>query len=187
MVIHRDAVELRDARALRAYAHPVRMRLIGLLRQEGPMTATQLGERLSESSGSTSYHLRQLARFGLVEEAGGGKGREKPWRATALFTHLPDTETSAEMAEASIDLRLALARRWHEVVLAWIVRRPGEPKRWQRAAPFSDYGIYVTAAELVELDRQIDNLMRPYITSRDKDHRPRGSRHVTYVTYGVPR
>ena len=151
------------------------------------MTATQLGERLSESSGSTSYHLRQLARFGLVEEAGGGKGREKPWRATALFTHLPDTETSAEMAEASIDLRLALARRWHEVVLDWIVRRPGEPKRWQRAAPFSDYGIYVTAAELVELDRQIDNLMRPYITSRDKDHRPRGSRHVTYVTYGVPR
>ena len=151
------------------------------------MTATQLGERLNESSGSTSYHLRQLARFGLVEEAGGGKGREKPWRATALFTHLPDTETSAEMAEASIDLRLALARRWHEVVLDWIVRRPGEPKRWQRAAPFSDYGIYVTAAELVELDRQIDNLMRPYITSRDKDHRPRGSRHVTYVTYGVPR
>lgn len=186
-MIHRDAVELRDARALRAYAHPVRMRLIGLLRQEGPMTATQLGERLSESSGSTSYHLRQLARFGLVEEAGGGKGREKPWRATALFTHLPDTETSAEMAEASIDLRLALARRWHEVVLDWIVRRPGEPKRWQRAAPFSDYGIYVTAAELVELDRQIDNLIRPYITSRDKDHRPRGSRHVTYVTYGVPR
>lgn len=151
------------------------------------MTATQLGERLSESSGSTSYHLRQLARFGLVEEAGGGKGREKPWRATALFTHLPDTETSAEMAEASIDLRLALARRWHEVVLDWIVRRPREPKRWQRAAPFSDYGIYVTAAELVELDRQIDNLIRPYITSRDKDHRPRGSRHVTYVTYGVPR
>jgi DNA-binding transcriptional ArsR family regulator len=186
-MVTRDAVELRNARALRAYAHPVRMRMIGLLRQEGPMTATQLGERLGESSGSTSYHLRQLARFGLVEPAGGGRGREKPWRATALFTHLPDVETSTAMAEASIDLRLALAGRWHELVLDWIVRRPSEPRRWQRAAPFSDYGIYVTAEELAALDHQIDNLIRPYITARDKDHRPRGSRHVTYVTYGVPR
>jgi DNA-binding transcriptional ArsR family regulator len=182
----REAVELRDARALRAYAHPVRMRLIGLLRQVGPMTATQLAERLGESSGSTSYHLRQLARFGLVEEAGGGTGREKPWRATALFTHLPDTETSTAMAQASIDLRLALARRWHELLLDWIVRRPSEPRRW-RAAPFRDYGIYVTAEELAELDGQIDDLIRPYLTSRDKDHHPRGSRLVTYVTYGVPR
>jgi DNA-binding transcriptional ArsR family regulator len=186
-VATRDAVELRDARALRAYAHPVRMRIIGLLRQLGPMTATQLAERLSESSGSTSYHLRQLARFGLVEEAGGGIGREKPWQATALFTHLPDTETSTAMAQASVDLRLALARRWHELLLDWIVRRPGEPRRWRRAAPFNDYGLYVTAEELAELDRQIDDLLRPYITSRDKDHRPRGSRHVTFVTYGVPR
>jgi DNA-binding transcriptional ArsR family regulator len=183
----REAVELRDARALRAYAHPVRMRLIGMLRQVGPMTATQLAERLGESSGSTSYHLRQLARFGLVEEAGGGRGREKPWQATALFTHLPDNETSTAMAQASIDLRLALARRWHELVLDWIVRRPSEPRRWRRAAPFSDYGIYVTAEELAELDRQIDDLIRPYVTSRDKDHRPHGSRLVTYVTYGVPR
>src|SRR3984885_15977455 len=76
----RTVTRLTDARALRAYAHPVRMKLVGLLRTEGPLTATRAGELLGESSGTTSFHLRQLAKYGLVEEAGGGTGRQKPWR-----------------------------------------------------------------------------------------------------------
>src|SRR5207244_3338301 len=74
----RTVTRLTDPRALRAYAHPVRMALMGLLRTEGPLTATRAAELLGESSGTCSFHLRQLARYGLVEEAGGGTGREKP-------------------------------------------------------------------------------------------------------------
>src|SRR4051794_41945900 len=77
-------VELTDPRAMRAYAHPVRLALIGLLRRHGPLTATQAAARLGESSGTTSFHLRQLAKYGFCEEAGGGKGREKPWRGAGL-------------------------------------------------------------------------------------------------------
>ena len=62
------------------------MALVGLLRTEGPLTATRAGELLGESSGTCSLHLRQLAKYGLVEEAGGGTGREKPWRATTTST-----------------------------------------------------------------------------------------------------
>src|SRR6202034_1371981 len=82
----RTVTRLTDARALRAYAHPVRMKLVGLLRTEGPLTATRAGELLGESSGTCSFHLRQLAKYGLVEEAGGGTGRQKPWRATTTST-----------------------------------------------------------------------------------------------------
>src|SRR6202034_4268220 len=80
----RTVTRLTDPRALRAYAHPVRMKLVGLLRTEGPLTATRAAELLGESSGTCSFHLRQLAKYGLVEEDGGGTGREKPWRATSM-------------------------------------------------------------------------------------------------------
>jgi len=74
--------QVQDAQLLRAMAHPLRLRLIGALRKDGPATASELARRLGESSGSTSYHLRQLERYGFIEddrERNGG--RERPWRA----------------------------------------------------------------------------------------------------------
>ena len=69
-----------DAKTFRALAHPVRMALIELLVLSGPLTATEAGERIGESPTTCSFHLRQLARYGFVEEAGGGKGRARPWK-----------------------------------------------------------------------------------------------------------
>lgn len=188
-MVDRDAIELSDARALRAYAHPIRMRLVGLLRREGALTATRAGELLDESSGTMSFHLRQLAKYGLVEEAGGGQGREKPWRATAQFTHLPlhGAEPSPEANAALSHVLASVARRYHELVMDWITRRPHESRRWQRAAPFSDYMLYVTPAELTRLGEQIDELLLPYARrAGDRDSRPKGSRLVTFLTLGLP-
>ena len=72
-------------RKLRALAHPLRVRMIGLLRTEGPATATTLAKRLGESTGATSYHLRQLAAYGLIEEdpERHGHGRERWWRSAS--------------------------------------------------------------------------------------------------------
>src|ERR1700750_867185 len=94
----RSVTRLTDPRALRAMAHPIRLSLIGVLRREGPLTATQAGELIGERPASCSFHLRQLAKYGLVEEAGGGKGRERPWRATTLFTSWPDVAQGPEAA-----------------------------------------------------------------------------------------
>ena len=99
--VPRTVTKLTDPRALRAMAHPIRLSLIGLLRREGPLTATHAGELIGESSASCSFHLRQLAKYGLVEEAGGGKGRERPWKATALFTSWPAVAVGPEAAAAS--------------------------------------------------------------------------------------
>ena len=63
---------------LRAVAHPTRLKLLGELRRVGPLTATQAGGRIGESPAGCSFHLRQLAKYGLVEEAGGGRGRSRP-------------------------------------------------------------------------------------------------------------
>ena len=63
-----DHTELTDPRALRAYAHPIRMALLSLLRREGPHTATEAAAVIGESVASCSFHLRQLAKYGLIEE-----------------------------------------------------------------------------------------------------------------------
>src|SRR5439155_26898516 len=144
----RRSVELTDPRALRAVAHPVRLALVGLLRREGPLTATQAGRFLGESPASCSFHLRQLARYGLVEEAGGGRGRERPWRATALFTSWPNVPATPEMAVASELLSSVIAQYWFESVMRWLETRAAEPAEWQEAEIFGDNILYVTAEEL---------------------------------------
>jgi DNA-binding transcriptional ArsR family regulator len=78
-----------DARMLRALAHPLRMRMIDLLQADGPATATGLGTRVGESSGTTSWHLRQLAEAGLVEEdSERGNKRERWWRSVQESTRM---------------------------------------------------------------------------------------------------
>src|ERR1051326_5509959 len=76
----KDRRELRDPQAFRALAHPLRLTLIELLTREGSLTATEAAELTGESPASCSFHFRQLAKYGFVEDAGGGHGRERPWR-----------------------------------------------------------------------------------------------------------
>src|SRR5437764_13961612 len=127
----KSVTRLTEPKALRALAHPIRLELVGLLRRHGPLTATRAAELLGESSGSTSFHLRQLAKYGLVEEAGGGHGRERPWRATAMFTGWPEVTDSPELAVASDLLRGVVAERYFEQLLRWLDGRDSEPEEWQ--------------------------------------------------------
>jgi DNA-binding transcriptional ArsR family regulator len=183
----RSVTRLTDPRALRAMAHPIRLSLIGVLRREGPLTATQAGELIGESSASCSFHLRQLAKYGLVEEAGGGKGRERPWRATTLFTSWPDVAEGPEAAAASSLLSSVLAERYFEALMRWLDAKPDQPEQWQHAAHFGDTMLYVTPEELIGLaaetqammDRFLDRLEHPEL-------RPPGARPVTYVHLAFP-
>ena len=126
-------IELSDPRALHALAHPLRMQLLALLRREGPLTASEAGRRIGESSGSTSYHLRQLARFGLVEEAGGGRGRERPWRATGESTAWPNVADTPEQAEASQLLTRVVIAGYGERLERWLARWDAESPEWLEA------------------------------------------------------
>jgi DNA-binding transcriptional ArsR family regulator len=174
--------------ALRALAHPIRLSIVGLLRTEGPLTATRAAELLGESSASTSFHLRQLAKYGLVEEAGGGKGRERPWRATAMFTNLPDAADTPELTVAADLLSSVIADRYFDEVLQWLDTRHDQPAEWQRAAQFGDTFLYLTAGELAELGEQTQRMVDQYLDRQtDPARRPPGARLVSYLHLAFPR
>ena len=182
------SIELRDPGALRALAHPRRLKLLGLLRRGGPLTATQAAALMpGESSGSCSYHFRQLAKYGLVEEAPGGTGRQRPWRATSMYTKWPDVASTPELAEAAAEFELFVAERLFEGLTRWIVSRRTESVEWQEAASFGDSLLYLTAAELAELQCALQQLAEPYLERiADPALRPEGSRPVTFLQIAVP-
>jgi hypothetical protein len=183
----RRSVELTDPRALRAVAHPVRLALVGLLRREGPLTATQAGRFLGQSPASCSFHLRQLAKYGLVEEAGGGHGRERPWRATALFTSWPNVPSTPEMAVASERLSSVIAQYWFDRVMQWLRTRGTEPPDWQEAEIFGDNILFVTADELAALGQEISALLDRYVErTPHRELRPEGARSVTLLRFAFP-
>lgn len=184
----RRSVRLTGPRALRGYAHPTRLTLMALLRQDGPQTATQASRATGESVASCSFHLRQMAKYGLVEQAGGGRGREKPWRATAMVTDWDPVSPQDPVAAAAAQaLQLALADRYFELTARWVRAQPGEAAEWREAAQFGDSLLYLTAAELRELGGQVQGLLRPFAGRLDDPAgRPVGSRPVTVLHLAFP-
>lgn len=176
-------VRLTDPRALRAYAHPTRMALVGLLRREGPFTATRAAELTGESVASCSYHLRMLAKYGLVEEADPeGPGREKPWRATAEFTDWPGYSADPAVAQAAEALTLAVAENYFHRLTRALEARRGLSRQWQEAERFSDVTLYLTPEELVGLGQRVDALVAEYVErATDPSLRPQGARRVPYL------
>lgn len=183
----RRQVELTDPKALRALAHPVRIRLLGLLRREGALTASEAGRRLGESSGSASYHLRQLERFGLVEEAEGGTGRMRPWRATSVYTSWANVADTAELAEAADVFERFVVGQYVERLERWLEDRRAEPPEWQEAVAFGDSLLYLTADELARVRDELQSLADRYLERVEQPAlRPPGSRPVTFLQIAIP-
>ena len=180
-------IEISDPRTLRGLAHPTRLALVGLLRQHGTLTATEAARLLGLNTGACSFHLRQLAKYGLVEEVS-VPGRQKPWRATAQATSFPDVVSGPEMTAALRILSSALAERYAALMMDWVNRRAGESEAWQRAAWFGDMLLHVTPDELYALSEHIERLVAPYeqrvFTPED---RPEGSRLVSVLHVAIPR
>jgi DNA-binding transcriptional ArsR family regulator len=183
----RSVKRITDPRAMRALAHPIRLTLLSLLRTEGPLTATKAAERIGESSASCSFHLRQLSKYGLVEEASGGHGRERPWQATSMLTDVPEIADNPEFSAAADLFRSIVLERYFESANRWLGAKSDEPEEWQQAAQFNDRMVYVTAAELEELAGQIGNLIDAY-SDRNVNPalRPSESRLVSNIYLSFP-
>jgi DNA-binding transcriptional ArsR family regulator len=180
-------VQLTNPRALRALAHPIRLELISLLRRGGPLTATQAGEQIGESASSCSFHLRQLAKYGLVEEAGGGHGRERPWRATAISTEWAARGSDDEADAATAMLSRVVIERYFESALEWLDRRDAEDPEWVDAAAMSDALVYMTSEELHEVDQGIRALLEPYLKRLEARESPaEGARPVSVIALAFP-
>jgi DNA-binding transcriptional ArsR family regulator len=143
--------EVSDARTFRALTHPTRLALIETLSLEGPLTATEAGEKVGESPSNCSFHLRQLAKYGFVEEAGGGKGRSRPWRMTSIGMRSSNVHDDPETALAAGAFNRLLRERQLERYRTWLETRASYPTEWQEAAGDSEYVLWLTAQELEDL------------------------------------
>jgi predicted ArsR family transcriptional regulator len=147
--------ELRDPRALRALAHPIRMDLLEALALEGPLTATAAGNLIGQTATTCSFHLRQLAKYGFVEDAGNGGGRERPWRITSAGNRIPEGTGEAELDLASDTLSEVFLEREIVRVRQAFHDRHGYPSRWRDLTGFDQSVLFVTAEEMEEIRRKI--------------------------------
>jgi DNA-binding transcriptional ArsR family regulator len=183
-----EATEITDARTMRALSHPVRLALLDEIAVQGPLTATQAGELIGESSTTCSFHLRQLARYGFVEEVGGGKGRARPWKMSHTGMRFSTEHADPETRTAAS----ALARLYRERQFArlqnWLETRAAYPVQWRDAATNSEHVMWMTPEELTELNEDLLALLTTRFPERrsDPSARPEGALPVEILTYDYP-
>jgi hypothetical protein len=182
-----DAQVVSDARRLRALTHPVRIALLGQLVLHGPLTAAEASELIGEPPWTCSFHFRQLAKYGVVEEAGGGKGRAKPWRMTTTGLSVTAREDPAsQLAERAL---VSMVReRQFERYRTWLQTRAGYPRRWREAGDDSEYVFHLTVEELEQLTADLTAILMPLFRKRmaDPSKRPRGSVPVQLLLLSHP-
>ncbi|GAA4360236.1 helix-turn-helix domain-containing protein [Angustibacter luteus] len=161
-----DPQELRlDARTLRGLAHPLRVRILGMLRRDGAATATGLAEKLGQSSAATSYHLRQLAEYGFIVEVEElGQGRERYWKSASRSTTLDVGAyvTDPELAANTETYLRAVTRMSADLVQSHLDEKVALPGHWQSAGTFNDIRLRLTPDQADELAERMWALVNEY-------------------------
>ncbi len=178
-----DTVRL-DPRTLRGLAHPLRVRLLGMLRSDGPATATQLAEQLGLSSAATSYHLRQLAQYGFIsEDAGRGQPRERWWRAAHRSTTMDLREAAnadPETAAAGEIYLRSVVQAYAAQMIAAVDEMPHLPPAWRGAGTHSDILLRLTPEQADEVAERMWSVLDDYprADQLDADDAPPQARRV---------
>jgi len=176
-----------DPRTMRALAHPVRLALLEAIGREGELTATRAGDMLDESPGNMSWHLQTLAKYGYVEESGGGKGRSRPWRLVSVsnrFKTLPEDPQADAAGDALVSI---FADEAYSRLREWFTRRASYSHQWRDAAFAASAITYLTADEMSALSDEIADLFARYQDRIvDKQLRPADAEPVKLVAFGHP-
>ena len=183
------AVQVTDVRALRALAHPLRNRLLGLLRLHGPATASQLGRSVGESSGATSYHLRQLEAYGFVEEVEGrGSARERWWRARHRMTSWQAADVVAQEGGAEVQEEMTrLQLDGHARVLnAWREQKDQLDPAWTAGASLNDYVLRLRPEQARALVAELDVVLNRWMDEHPTDAGPDTGDLVSVLLDVVP-
>jgi DNA-binding transcriptional ArsR family regulator len=176
---------------MRALAHPARIEIVEYLTDKGTdVTATECAGIVGLSPSATSYHLRELAKYGLVEQAPSrGDGRERVWRSTRAKLHIdpgpedgPETRAAGEaLVDVYLSRDLARAREW-------LLRQAEAPAEWRTAGVMMGHRLLVTSDELRDLNDRVNQLLEPYRMRERQHHAPEGARKVAvnYLAFPEP-
>lgn len=170
---------------IKALAHPVRMRLIYALKTTGPMTATQLGEIVGDSPAAMSYHLRQLAEHGFVEEAEGvgADRRQRWWKAVdGGFTwDAPSIDAREDREVHDAAHNALIAHHWNR--LGEYARSTDWSQEWQQAAFSSDDLLRLTPEDMSSLHTELREVVDRW---RGRSESTDGDQHVMVLLHGFP-
>jgi predicted ArsR family transcriptional regulator len=184
---NRERTELRDAQAMRAYAHPLRRKLVALLRRFGPQTATQAAKALDDNVPNCSFHLRQLEKYGLVERVPGADHRERPWRAVTMATSWSSGSDDPDMRAAADQLTASLLTTYFDAARDWLRDRDQDTSEWREVTGTSDQMLHVTADELAGVIRDIEAVLDRYVDRQsDPSLRPEGTRPINLIMLAMP-
>jgi DNA-binding transcriptional ArsR family regulator len=178
---------IRGPAVMRAMAHPARLAILEHLAEGNEATATECAAVIGLSPSATSYHLRELAKAGLVQEAPSrGDGRERVWRRPRAAVRV-DTRDDADPGahEAAMEFLGLVLDQDDALAREWFARAPTEPAEWSDAARIIRSRLLVTAAELAELTEQVTALIDPYLV-RERPVAPEGARSVSILIRTVP-
>lgn len=177
--------EVDDPRAMRALTHPVRLALLEALEREGQLTATEAGEQIGEPPNTCSFHFRQLAKYGFVEESGPARGRSRPWRLVTTRMHFTDLHADAGTTIAARQLDALLRERYLARLAAFYAARPALPREWQEVTGGSQATLHLTPAELRQVDQEFMAILDRYAPrGASPALRPQGSRPVEVLMFG---
>ncbi|HEY3715286.1 MAG TPA: helix-turn-helix domain-containing protein [Jatrophihabitantaceae bacterium] len=179
-----DLRRVTDPQTLRALSHPVRLALLEVLTVEGPLTATRAGELLGESPTTCSFHLRQLAKYGFVVEAGGGPGRTRPWKLAHLGWTTDSSAGDAAAGVASDALGQLTLQRYVDRHDQRTRTRDAYPVPWRGIGEQSQTVWWVTPSEAADLQDELRDLFFRFRERLlDPSTRPAGSGPVEVVAF----
>lgn len=162
--------QVTDPVTLRAVAHPMRLKLIGMVGINGTLTASQAAKELDSTPAVTAYHLRTLAKYGFVEDAGSASARERPWRLTERAVSF---SWSGKDPAGQAMTRVAYAE-WLEHVYHYEEHRQDYPQAVRDASSATERVLFATPDEVAELTRKIHDLLEPFEARMDPAQRPAG-------------
>ncbi|GAA3118217.1 DNA-binding transcriptional ArsR family regulator [Kribbella aluminosa] len=177
-----------DRELVRALAHPMRNRILGLLRVYGPQTATTLAGRLGVNTGATSYHLRQLAEAGLViEDDSRGNARDRWWKAAHQGTEFDKAELLDQEPELALGFLHGVGQSYAENIFSFIDAVQTMPADWRDASVLSDYFFHLRADQLDAMMQEVLAVLEKYKTADLTAPLPEGAEQVTVQLQAFPR
>ncbi|MCP2369522.1 DNA-binding transcriptional ArsR family regulator [Agromyces terreus] len=184
-------IDVHDAGSMRALAHPLRLRILGLLRTSGPHSVGMLVEATGAASGSVSYHLGTLAKHGFVVPAPERErdGRERWWKSAHEMTvmHSEEFLGDPERREASEAMRRTVLESYHRELLAALDAEISLDPAWVAASDSSDAGAHLTIDEMRELAAELDAVREKWwALGRGREPRPE-TRLVRWITHVFPK